>query len=536
MGKKIKHVFNTLTEDDKKYIVKLYNSNLSHKEKTDTIYKKYGIQERQCRAWFQKLGLSKKTSEHNNEQLIKASERLIAENTEILLITSAQNNTKVNDFFLDNLVAYKNYIEQTLNKKCQIIITASRYRNPTSLKEDEKSNAENNWDSKVEPYLFYRDILFNDVRIAGNIFISPTAKNPMSGFDLLASNHHLILSHSKIHLKTIPRYRGDKLRIMSTTGYITVSNYSKSKSGAVGEANHSYGFIVVEKKNEEECYNPRNVKVNSDGSFTDICYEIHNGVVERVTSCQAVILGDIHTRVLNKDFYNYTKLILNEIVPDKIVLHDVFDGSTINHHEEKDMYIKRKKIRDGKYLLEEEIDEALDFISDVSKITKTYVVESNHHVFLDTHINSMNWKNDLHNSPTYLKLAYIQQTQDLDVNLFGHLVREKFNKKDVEYIRYGDRMFVSSYNLGAHGEHGSNGSRGSAKGFANLNQKMIHGHVHSPSIVDGVTSVGVTSQLNQYYNRRGLSSWAYAHAFIHNTGKPQLIIFDDEDYGFTSLF
>ncbi len=57
---------------------------------------------------------------------------------------------------------------------------------------------------------------------------------------------------------------------------------------------------------------------------------------------------------------------------------------------------------------------------------------------------------------------------------------------------------------------------------------MIHAHGHSPTIHNGVTMVGVTSVLDQYYNRRGLSSWAYAHSVIHTTCKNQLLVFGDD--------
>jgi hypothetical protein len=64
---------------------------------------------------------------------------------------------------------------------------------------------------------------------------------------------------------------------------------------------------------------------------------------------------------------------------------------------------------------------------------------------------------------------------------------------------------------------------------------MIHGHVHSPELCDGVTAVGASCNLWQYYNSKGLSSWAYADAIIHNCGKSQLIVFDDNTYRFTNL-
>jgi len=98
----------------------------------------------------------------------------------------------------------------------------------------------------------------------------------------------------------------------------------------------------------------------------------------------------------------------------------------------------------------------------------------------------------------------------------------------VRYINYGESLDICGYESGSHGDFGANGAKGSYKTFSRLNTKMIHGHGHSPVIHNGVTMVGVTCKLDQYYNRRGLSSWAYAHSVIHNNGKNQLLVFNDD--------
>jgi len=58
---------------------------------------------------------------------------------------------------------------------------------------------------------------------------------------------------------------------------------------------------------------------------------------------------------------------------------------------------------------------------------------------------------------------------------------------------------------------------------------MIHGHQHSPVLHNNVTCVGVTCNIDQYYTRKGLSSWAYAHSVVHENGKNQLLVFGDDN-------
>jgi hypothetical protein len=45
--------------------------------------------------------------------------------------------------------------------------------------------------------------------------------------------------------------RGNKPKMMLTTGAITKSNYTDSKSGKVGDFHHTFGFVIVEIKDDE---------------------------------------------------------------------------------------------------------------------------------------------------------------------------------------------------------------------------------------------------------------------------------------------
>lgn len=532
MGKK---TFKELTPENIEYIKHVYYQEMLHVEKMEILSKKFSVSERTVRSWWQKLDLSKLPS-NLSIQLQKAQERVINKNTKVLLVTTAQNKTAVNKDFLHNLITYKDYITNTLGKECELVVIPSKYRNPTNNIEDDKSKVSDWWEDSIDDYLFYGKVNFGDTLISADSHISPTAKDPLSGYEILAEDNHVVLGHSKNHFKTLPRFRGDTLRTMCTTGYLTSKNYSKSKSGEHGYLLHSYGFVVVELKDKNTCYIPRNVKVKSDGTFTDLIYSVEKGNVEKIESSLGFVWGDIHARQINKDFLEVTKSIVEKLNPQKSVLHDVLDSSTMNHHESKDMFIQRLKIVEGKHLIEDEVNECLDLIEEIKSCCgEVWVSESNHDIFLQRHIDSENWKRDLHNSPAYLKYAYIQQTVDLRKygNILGYLIWERFGDS-VKYMKMGDTVYIGDYVISAHGDFSSNGARGQTKGFSRLNLKLIHAHSHSPQLHNNVTCVGVTCNLNQYYNRKGLSSWAYAHSVIHNNGKNQLLVFND-DYTLSGL-
>lgn len=526
--------FENLTPENIEYIKHVYYQDMLHVEKMEILGKKFGIAERTVRDWWKRLGLSKLSS-NLSIQLQKAQERQINKNTKVLLVTTAQNKTTVNKDFLDNLKVYQNYISTVLGKPTEILIIPAKYRNPTNNVEDEKVKSAEWWDDSVDEYLFYGKVNFGDTLISADSHISPTAKEPLSGYEILAEDNHVVMGHSKTHFKTLPRFRGDKLRAMCTTGYITTKNYSKSKSGEHGHLLHTYSFVVVELKNKDTCYIPRNVKVKSDGSFIDIIYSVDKSV-SIIDSSLGFVWGDIHSQQLNREFFNVTKNLVSRLSPQKSVLHDIFDGGSINVHENKDMFLKRLKITQGKNLLEDEINECLDIIEEVKGCCgDVYISESNHDLFLQRHIDNENWKKDLYNSPAYLKYALIQQTVDLRDygNILGYLIYERFGDS-VTYMKMGDSMYISDYQCSAHGDFASNGSKGGTRSFSRLNLKLVHAHSHSPMLHNNVTCVGVTCNIEQHYNRKGLSSWAYAHSVIHNNGKNQLLVFND-DYSLSGL-
>ena len=530
--KKIK--FKELTDENKDYIaMTYYDEDLTHKEKMEILSNKFGVEGRTIRHWWlEKMDLQKVSSKLP-KQLLEARDRNLPINTEVLMVTSAQNETPINRKQLASMLMYEDFITNELGKETNIAVIPVRYRNPTTPTEDQNKKKDMWWVDEVKNRIYYNTIDFGDVKIAADTHITPTAKMPLTGLDALSDDSHLILGAFRIHFKTQARLKNTPLRTMSTTGAITRKNYSKSKAGDTASIHHSYGFSIIEKKIDGTCHVPRNVYVTDDGEFIDLCYKVTPDGVTEVTHTEAMIWGDIHKEVMNENIYKKTKKLCKILKPKVHVLHDLLDGGRFNPHERKDVFIKRRKILNNQFLIKEEVDEAVNFPKKLLKEcggNKAYVVQSNHDEFLDRHITDMDWKKDLHNSAAYLEYAAIQQTIDLEKygNIFGVLLNREYKKKGkIKYLKYGDHLTIKGFNLAMHGDHGTNGSRGSITQYKRLNFKMIHGHNHSPIIMDGVTSVGLTGNVSQYYTRKGVSTHAYAHALVHENGKRQLLVFDD---------
>jgi hypothetical protein len=535
MSTKIKKVkFKDLTEENKDYIKLIYyDDELCHAEKMEILTNKFGVKGRSIRRWWlTKMDLQKPSS-RLPKQLVIARDRNIDSDTKIMFATSAQNETAFNRKQLTSMENYREFLTIKKQKKTQIAIIPIRYRNPTTPTEDQKTKKDMWWVDELDSMLFYNKIDFGDVQIAADTHVSPTAKMPLTGFEALTNNNHLIFGSFRIHFKTQARTKNTPLRIMCTTGAITRKNYSRSKAGDTASIHHSYGFTIIELNDDGTCQIPRNIYVTDDGEFTDLCYKVTPEGVTEIDGVEALIWGDIHNEIIDKKIYKKTQKLCKILKPKKHILHDLLDGARFNPHERKDVFVLRRKILQNKYLMQEEIDEALKFPKDLLKKCggkKVYVVQSNHDEFLDRHITDMNWKNDLHNSAAYLQHALIQQTVNVEEygNIFGYLVYKKYGDKKVHYLKHGDHLTIKGFNLAMHGDFGSNGSRGNITQFKRLNFKMVHGHNHSPIIMDGVTSVGLTGQVNQYYTRKGISTHANAHCIIHENGKRQLLVFNDK--------
>ena len=521
--------FKELTPEDIEYLTFVYHEDMKHKEKMEILTKKFSVTGRAIRKWWkEKLNLSEKLSTLP-PQLVEAQNREIKESTNLILVTAAQNKTGINDKFLSNLKVYKSFLEEKHGRKVEIVIAPQRYRNPTNPTEDKLRKAALWWVDEIIPYLHYGKIQFGDVKISTDSRIRPTAKEPLTNYEVLAKDNSLVLPHSKIHFKTLPRFKNGPLRTMCTTGYITNKNYSDSKAGETAWEHHAYGFVVVEKKKDGTCHIPRNVKVKSDGSFIDLIFSVDKEV-SIINECDGLIMGDIHASEVNEVILSKTWDLMSKIKPKHTVLHDLFDGSTVNPHEIKDMYIQKKKIKENKFLIDEEIKHSFDIVRTILPHTdNVHVSLSNHDVFLDRLINDGNWKRDLHNSHNYLKYALIQQTKNVEEfgTIYGYLLNEEF-EGEVNYLNYDDSLKIQGYECALHGDNGTNGSRGSYKQFSRLNTKMIHAHQHNPVMHNNVTCVGVTCNIKQYYTRKGLSSWAYAHSIVHYNGKNQLLVFGDD--------
>jgi hypothetical protein len=519
--------FKELTEEQIRKAKKIYtDKNITWDERMKSLMDLFGKSERTVRKWCsEKLGFKEKP-DVETEQYEQAKRRKADKNKNRFIITWAQNNTSVHLSFFNNIKAYADFINADIH------VIAGRYKNPTSLSEE---NAEDYWVNEVSPYLdANRHNIHKYVSVMSDVKIHPTATNPMSGLAGMSGINSCIFGSPKVQMEMIPVLEGNKPKMMLTTGAVTLMNYTDSKSGKKGEFHHTFGFVIVEIKDDSTFFVRQVTADDDNGSFTDLYYKVENGDVKKIDEISAIVLGDIHYGHHDEEVLNKTFDLMNTLKPEHVILHDVFDGNSISHHEMKDPFMQYAKEVEGSNSVENEINAMLDGLENFTNFKNVVIVRSNHDDFLDRWLKNEDWKKQptSKNSLVYMEYsAMLLKQYAKDRYSVKGVIPELINKRFPNFITLGrnESYKVNSWELGQHGDVGSNGSRGSLLQFRKLNTKIIVGHYHSPGRKDGALSVGTSTKLRVGYNN-GASSWLQSHVIIHKDGKAQHINFINGEY------
>jgi hypothetical protein len=513
--------FNDLEEIDKEYIGKTYlDKDIKWRVRMISLTDKFGVTQRTIERWVSRMGLTSKQAEEP-EQFKIAQAREHNKKAKRFIITWAQNNTQVHEDFLRNIEAYAEFINADIH------VIAGRYKNPTSVWTNAQT-IEERWHESVVKYLdANRHDIHKRVSIMSDVKIQPTAVNPMTGLEGMSGINSCVFGSPKTQLEMIPVLEGHEPKMMVTTGACTMKNYTDSKSGKKGEFHHMLGFVIVEIK-DEDAFFMRQVTATDCGSFTDLFYRVQDGEVERTNKITAIVLGDLHYGHHDHEVLERTLDFMNRMNPDHVVLHDVFDGKSISHHEEKDPFIQYQKEIEGTNSLKKEIDDLLKGLSDFEEYN-TVIVRSNHDDFVDRWLKNTDWRKTVtpKNSLEYMQFSAAILKGEAPQGVIPWVIKKRYP----HFITLGrsDSYIVKGWELGQHGDVGSGGSRGSLQQFRRLNTKIIVGHYHSPGRKDGALAVGTSTELRVGYNI-GPSSWLQSHVIIHEDGKAQHLHFIKGEY------
>lgn len=472
--------------------------------------------------YFKCKDCGKKTANplSDEAELHSKLDKKAAKKSNRFVVTSAQNDTKIHSDFFESLLKFCE------EKNAQLLVIPVRYKNPDAYHLDigEKLT----WPSEVSPYLLDTDLKINDnLIVMGDIKITATAANPLSGLDSISGQKSAIFGHAQQQMKMVPTPQDKHPKMLHTTGSVSKKNYSRTKEGKKGEYNHDLAAVYIEADSEYFWF--RELVADDTGEFYDLDKKYTpNGVVEDQRP-EALVLGDEHVkfmddRIKNKIFKD-SDSIVQSLNPKAIVSHDVYDHYARSHHADGDYIGQIERMFHGDDSVEDELNEVAEYLDETTpEDSIRYIVESNHHDHLRQWLNRFKNNSDIKNAPFYHRMMakvcdeIISNGNRLPFQIF---IEDQCNKK-MEFVGGSKELIIKNINCTEHGDVGPNGARGSPRAFANSSHKMIVGHTHSPCIEKDLVRTGVTSP-ELPYAKRGLSSWSITHALIYPNGKRTLI-------------
>lgn len=443
------------------------------------------------------------------------------------VLTSAQNNTNVDANALAALLVFCE------RKGAKLMAGRLTYNKSGFSQPDVNAEGDDLWyDPAIKPYLVNGQIdLDGCYHFVADANVIPTAKHPIAGFDgITPAGIGAIIPASKISLKVSAAMKNAPTKIVTSTGAITKRNYILRKTGAIAAMEHNIGALYVNTVTGEIRHLEQ---MEGENGFFDIdgFYSADGFRTSIRGDVAAFQPGDIHAEKADWDNINKVVDLIQDLQPEHLLIHDVLDFSSRNHHNIKDPMFLHAQFVAGNTVENDlrTVAEVLDELTGASS-AKVHIIESNHDLAIETWVKNADWKVDPINAEVYLKLAlakveFQRENPGKPFNMLEFAYREIAQGEyasQIDFHKVDESLIIAGTEMGCHGHNGSNGAKGSPVGFRNLGIAMNTGHTHSPGINGRVYTAGVTASLEMGYNI-GASSWALAHVVTYRNGQRQVL-------------
>lgn len=439
------------------------------------------------------------------------------------IITTAVSGQVVHKGFFDSIKTYCRV------NKAKLLILPSH---------DPAHNLDNEIEWYFDRKIVNEDFVFEETSLNSNFFISGirvTAKqiNPITGLNELSQTKGSFISASPKQFLEYDAVSANKLpHARMTSGACTLPNYSSTRgnsqrSGYIASFQHTIGAVIVEIE-DNNIYYPTQVQAGKDGSFCHYGVEYGPKKARKLKGDEApvLVMGDYHAGEQDESAVNTWIDLINSLGIQEAVFHDMFNGISVNPHEEHDIMLRSERAEKGLNSLRTELQVTstqFDRILGLKSIKKGVVVKSNHDDMLDRWLKKGAFVKDPVNFKIGVDLASALNGTKKDYLREALLmVKQPKNAAKLQWLTVDEDYVVGGVHLGAHGDKSANGARGSIKGLAKSYARCVIGHSHTPGIFKGAFQVGTTSLLRLGYNK-GPSSWVHCSCLVYRNGQRQLI-------------
>lgn len=392
---------------------------------------------------------------------------------------------------------------------------------------------------ELSPELSDFKVVFKDTYLNKNlclcaIKVSAKQINPLSGLDRMAVKREasIIIASPKVFLKYVPNMHYDVPPAIMTTGAITINDYDNDKymskrTSVLAENDHTYGAVIVEVENDK-IFHFRHVQASIYNSLTDMGIDYLSDGTIREMKKTAMIMGDSHTGYHDKELHFATMDLAKKVGVSLIGLHDVFNGTSISHHDANKGITRAIKAQENRLGLEMECLAVKNYIKNIEDHGfEVYIVDSNHDKHLLRYLEEGRYVTDPINYKFSLKLA-LAATEHTDPLKFAIENLLGYTSSKVHWLQTDEKFKVYGVECSNHGHRGANGARGSLATFEKGLGNCVTAHTHTAAILRDVCSVGTMSLMDMGYNS-GLSNWTRTCCLIYSNGTKQLVNFIEND-------
>jgi len=445
--------------------------------------------------------------------------RDIVKNKKKFIITTAVQGCEVHKDFYKSIKQYCN-----MNDAHLLVIVAS----------DPAASHGGKWGT-ISAQLANETIIIEDTRLNSNVFISTiklSAKHidPTTGLGRIGQrNGTFIYASPKQRLKPVPVSNSKLPHFMMTTGAITspdynTESYMSQRTAYIAQHDHVMGAVVFEIE-DDETYHFTQIQADSRGHFIDRGY-IYRPTGRSIVRPEGFVLGDWHSGVTDPTAKQTWEEVSKEMKPKRIILHDAFDGLSINHHEEKNHILRAKRSKLDQLSLENELKKFSQDLLYLSEMCdELVIVKSNHDLFLARYLSEGKYVKDPlnHRISLVLALKMLDGEDPLKAAVEMNIDNDTKKLSKIKFLKTEEDYKIEGIQCGAHGHQGPNGSRGNVANMEIAYGNSVTGHSHSPEILRGAWQVGTSSYLKLEYNSGGASSWLHSSCLIWPGGTRQLI-------------
>lgn len=383
---------------------------------------------------------------------------------------------------------------------------------------------------------FSIEFVFNENLRALDLHLNPQQMSPLTGLYRVRGgrsyvstgashkspvrfNQSLIIAHAKQDMEIVGTGNNTTPRMLHTTGAITLPEYLPNRVGAIASDQHVLGGLIVEVDGDK--FWVRQVQFAPDGSFCDIDGYKYTSSKRTRVSASGFRPGDIHSGRENTEVLLADERLCINIKPCETFVEDVFDGSSITHHNEGKFITRTKRLFKT---LENELVHCEGLLRSIASSCggQIVVVDSNHHEHLSRYLEEGRYLKDDNHELAHRMVTEIYDDKDP--------LKSRIDPNN-EYIWLTSESdhLVEGVQMAGHGHLGVGGARGSLVQMERAYGAGMAGHSHTPAIRGKMFQVGHSSEKRHGYNK-GISTWLNTRGVVWPGGQCQLVTVIDGRY------